>query len=194
MPWSAIGRRRVTPTLLLMDREFFNAGAVGAAMDAGVPFLVPARKDPPVKRAMDRCRGLTHLAEPYRLGDRVVTLVVVDRESIGRGTGHWAFATDLPGERWRDLSLLYAERWGIESGYRVKKSFRARTCALSYPVRLALFLASVLADTLWTLERDGAGIAWHGRAPAHLLRFALALHVLAACAPEFLEAILAAGA
>jgi len=95
----AAASRWVAPTLLLTDREFFSAGAVGAAMDAGVPFLVPARRDAPVKRAMDRCRGLTHLAEPYPMGDRVVNLVVVDREAIGRGTGHWAFATDLPGER-----------------------------------------------------------------------------------------------
>ena len=185
----AAARRWVTPTLLLMDREFFNGASVGAAMDAGVPFLVPARRDAPVKRAIARCRGLTHLAEPYRLGDRAVTLVVVDRESIGRGKGHWAFATDLPADRWRELSLLYAERWGIETGYREKKAFRARTCSLSYSVRLALFLASVLAATLWTLERERAGVAWNGRMPAHLLRFALALHVLAVYAPELLEEI-----
>jgi len=42
---------------LLLDREFFNGASVGAAMDAGVPFLVPARRDAPVKRAIARCRG-----------------------------------------------------------------------------------------------------------------------------------------
>jgi len=37
-------------------------------------------------------------------------------------------------------------------------------------------------------------VAWHGRMPAHLVRFALGLHVLAACEPELLEAVLAAAA
>lgn len=187
----AAAQRWVRVGLLLMDREFFNAESVRAAIDAGVPFLVPARKDPPVKGAIERCRGLTHLVEPYPMGDRVVNLVVVDREAIGRGEGHWTFATDLPADRWRELSRLYADRWGIETGYREKKAFRARTCSLSYGVRLALFLTSVLATSVWTMERERGPVAWRDRTPAHLVRFALALHVLVTFEPRLLEEALA---
>lgn len=185
-------KRWVDVELILMDREFFNAESVGAAMSAGVHFLMLARRNARVKRAIARCRGLTHTVEPYDMGGHVVNLVVVDRECIGRGRGYWTFATDLPAESWRELSLLYASRWGIETGYRDKKGFRARTCSLSYNVRLLLFLISVLASSIWTLERDGRAVAWRETMPAHLVRFALMLCVLAHYEPELLRGVLAA--
>lgn len=140
---------------------------------------------------IEKCKGLTHVVEKYEIGGRVVNLVVVDREYIGKGKGYWAFATDLPEECWRELSLLYSRRWGIESGYRDKKSFRARTCSLSYQVRLLLFLASVLAATIWTLERDCGPVSWLDSMQAHLVRFVLMLFVLARYEPELLELVLA---
>ena len=134
--------------LLLMDREFLNEESVGAAIDAGVHFLIPAKDTGRVKMAKERCRGFTHLVEPYKMGDYTVNLVVVDTECIGEEEGHIAFVTDLPGEMWRELALIYSKRWGIETGYGEKEGFRARTCSLSYPVRLFLFLVSVLAATI----------------------------------------------
>ena len=187
----ASATRWVDVDLLLMDREFFNVESVGACLDAGVHFLTPATKNARVKRAIERCKGLSHVVEKYEMGGRIVNLVVVDRECIGKGKGYWAFATDLPEERWRELSLLYSQRWGIESGYRDKKSFRARTCSLSYQVRLFLFLVSVLAATIWTLERDDGPVSWLDRMPAHLVRFVLMLFVLARYEPDLLELVLA---
>ena len=171
----ASAKRHVKASLLLMDREFFQEEPVGAAMDAGIHFLVPAKKVARVRAAMARCRGLTHLVEPYDMGKRRVNLFVVDRESIGRGEGRWAFITDLPEERWRELSNLYAMRWGIETGYRDKKAFRGRTCSLSYNVRLVLFLISVLAAGVWTLERQDAPVSWLDEMRAHLVRFMVEL-------------------
>jgi hypothetical protein len=171
----ASAKRHAKAWLLLMDREFFSEEAVGAAMDAGIHFLVPAKKVARVREAMARCRGLKYLVEPYDMGKRRVNLFVVDRESIGRGKGRWAFITDLPEERWRELSNLYAMRWGIESGYRDKKAFRGRTCSLSYNVRLALFLISVLAAGVWTLERKDVPVSWLGEMPAHLMRLMVEL-------------------
>jgi len=165
----ASAKRHVMPWLLLMDSEFFSEEAVGAAMDAGIHFLVPAKKVARVQAAMARCRGFTHLVEPYPMGKRHVNLFVVDREYIGRGKGRWAFITDLPEERWWELSALYSQRWGIESSYRDKKAFRERMCSLSYNVRLVLFLMSVLAAGMWMLERMDAPVSWLGEMRAHLV-------------------------
>jgi hypothetical protein len=190
----ASAKRLVKPWLLLMDREFFSEEAVGAAMDAGIHFLMPAKKVARVRAAMDRCRGLTHLVEPFDMGARRVNLFVVDRETIGRGKGRWAFITDLPEERWRELSDLYAMRWGIETGYRDKKAFRGRTCSLSYNVRLVLFLVSVLAAGVWTLERQDAPVSWLDETRAHLVRFMVELRAYVWFEPGLLEWALAAWA
>ena len=100
----------------------------------------------------------------------------------------------MPGEKWRELSELCSRRWGIESGYRDKKAFRGRTCSLSYNVRLALFLISVLAAGVWTLEREDDPVSWLDAMPAHLVRFMLTLCALIWFEPELLEWALAAWA
>jgi len=187
----ASAKRLLKPWLLLMDREFFSEEAVGAAMDAGIHFLVPAKKVARVREAMARCRGLKYLVEPYDMGKRRVNLFVVDRETIGRGKGRWAFITDLPEERWLELSNLYAMRWGIETGYRDKKAFRGRTCSLSYNVRLVLFLISVLAAGVWTLERQDAPVSWLDEMRAHLVRFMVELRAYVWFEPGLLKWALA---
>ena len=52
----------------------------------------------------------------------------------------------------RKIFGQYGKRWGIETGYRVKKeTFRARTTSKNYSIRLFYFLFSVLLYNLWIL-------------------------------------------
>jgi len=90
-------KRHVKAEMLLMDREFFNEESVGAAMDAHVHFLVPAKKNAKVRSAMARCRGLKYWMEPYDLGERRMNLIVVDRETIGWGRGDGPSSQTCPG-------------------------------------------------------------------------------------------------
>jgi len=50
---------------------------------------------------------------------------------------------------------VYRGRWGIETGYRVKKGFLARTAVRSIGVRLFLFLVSMLLQNAWELLGRG---------------------------------------
>ncbi len=47
------------------------------------------------------------------------------------------------------VAKTYPERWGIETGYRVKKEFRAKTCSTSFTVRLFFILMSVVLYNFW---------------------------------------------
>ncbi len=47
------------------------------------------------------------------------------------------------------VAKTYPERWGIETGYRVKKEFRAKTCSRSFVVRLFFILISVILYNFW---------------------------------------------
>jgi putative transposase len=50
------------------------------------------------------------------------------------------------------IFMKYSKRWGIETGYRVKKhSFRSKTTSKNYHIRLFYFLFSVLLYNLWIL-------------------------------------------
>ena len=68
-----------------------------------------------------------------------------------------AFATNIDfNENDVNLSdrifMMYGQRWGIETGYRVKKhSFRSKTTSKNYFIRLFYFLFSVLLYNLWIL-------------------------------------------
>ncbi len=46
---------------------------------------------------------------------------------------------------------LYSKRWGIETGYRMKKELRARTTSKNYMIRLFYFLFSTLLYNIWIL-------------------------------------------
>ena len=49
------------------------------------------------------------------------------------------------------LSEEYRLRWGIETGYRVKKDFKAKTGVLDYNARFFLMVLSVILYNQWVL-------------------------------------------
>ena len=62
-----------------------------------------------------------------------------------------AFATNKPTDpKW--TLQMYKWRWGIETGYRVKKDFRAKTTSTSHIVRVIYFLLSVILYNLWVMS------------------------------------------
>jgi len=80
---------------------------------------------------------------------QAVAFLVDDEEGIKR-----AFITNfhIPEQLAHYLYTWYSKRWGIETGYRVKKySFRSKTTSKNYFIRLFYFLFSVLLYNLWIL-------------------------------------------
>jgi IS4 transposase len=49
------------------------------------------------------------------------------------------------------LGETYRKRWGIETGYRVKKDFRAKTCSVSPSIRFVFLFLSIILYNVWTL-------------------------------------------
>ena len=54
------------------------------------------------------------------------------------------------------MAESYRKRWRIETGYRVKKKVRGKTCSRSYAVRLFLQLLSMVLYNLWQLYNSMA--------------------------------------
>ena len=72
-----------------------------------------------------------------------------------KGSGYHYFATSREVRYLRYWAGVYMARWGIDTGYRVKKGFLVRTAVRDLHVRL--FLLSVLLHDVWELLGRGDG-------------------------------------
>ncbi len=145
-------REKVKIDCLLLDREFFAIDAINLLLAERVNFIMPAIRNEKIQRTIDWNRGKFPLVMEYELGKgertaRFNLAIFQDKEEP------YVFATNLKSHYKLILGIpgIYRKRWGIETGYRVKKDFRARTCAMSYVVRLFYFLLSVCLYNIWVL-------------------------------------------
>ena len=83
-------------------------------------------------------------------------VIVNDKENIKR-----VFATNLKvtEDNAKILFKEYGKRWGIETSYRVKGDFKARTTSKKYVVRLFYFMFSSCLYNLWILANIIVGLA-----------------------------------
>ncbi len=134
------------------DRGFFSIQCINTLDQCGY-YLMPAVRDPKIKRMLE-----THSAPDvidYTMGRKrpsspnahfKLAICEEDGEKYG-------FATNLnvKPQHANNLFLLYDKRWGIETSYRVKQDFKARTTSKRYVVRLFYFLFSACLYNLWVL-------------------------------------------
>ncbi len=163
------GKRQFRPRLLLLDRGFFTAQVINRLNRLRAKFIIPATQYDTVKEAVLRySRGLGDQVSTFTLGKReaaaVFTLAIypkpIDVEEAKRrrmetADRYLAFATNLPVSEVRELLATipreYRKRWGIETGYRVQKTVRARTTSRCYVVRLVYQMLAVVLYNLWQL-------------------------------------------
>jgi len=157
-------RKKVHIGTVYLDRGFFSVKVINLLKKLGVKFLMPAVKNPKVKRLINE-HGAPTILE-YRMIGAYFKLVIVNAEKNVKRV----FATNLDvneGNAWR-LSDLYGKRWGIETSYRVKNLFRAKTTSKRYVIRLFYFSFSVCLYNLWILANIFVGIIY-SQAPEKLL-------------------------
>ncbi|KXA94749.1 hypothetical protein AKJ65_03535 [candidate division MSBL1 archaeon SCGC-AAA259E19] len=136
---------------LYVDRAFFTVDCIRVLKQKEIKFLMPATKNGRVKKEAEKdCPRI----EEFKYGvnrKNPVTFnlaVVEDDEGIVR-----TFATNhnVEKEELERLFDMYSFRWGIETSYRVKHMFRAKTRTKKYEPRIFLFLFSVCLYNLWVL-------------------------------------------
>ncbi|KXA90771.1 hypothetical protein AKJ57_03765 [candidate division MSBL1 archaeon SCGC-AAA259A05] len=134
-----------------MDREFFTVDCIKAIKKRKVKFLMPVTKNDRVKKEMEEGHRRVvdfeygvHREDPvnFNLG-----IVENDKEEVK------TFATnhDVEKDELEKLFDMYSLRWGVETSYRVKHQFRAKTRTKYYEPRIFLFLFSVCLYNLWVL-------------------------------------------
>jgi len=149
-------RKKVRIGTVYVDRGFFSVQVISLLKILGVKFLMPAIKNVKIKQLAETHGAPTVLE--YRMVGSYFKLVIVkggeDYKSV--------FATNLDVDERNAQGLfnLYRKRWGIETSYRVKHTFRAKTTSKRYVARLFYFSFSVCLYNLWVLANIFAGVVF----------------------------------
>lgn len=147
--------------LCLFDREFFSAENISNLNELNIPYLMPCRNTQgvveklryfatnPVEDVL--CSTLTgyNATASYNM-------VIAERKKSDSKKDeklpeniYIGFATNLP---WIDV-ITYAVRWGIESGYAMIESMRAKTRSRKPGARLFCFLYTLMMFNVWVMVK-----------------------------------------
>jgi putative transposase len=163
---------KVKVNRVYLDRGFYSLGVIEYFNRNGIKFLMPAVKSWRIKGMMEKHKA--PYVTDYRMTNQFTNaagwfrLVLVKGES-GRSNPNetYAFATNMETSANTAFLLLrhYDRRWGIETAFRVKEAFRARTTSKNYIIRLFYFMFSVTLYNLWILLNTLLSLVLFGKLP-----------------------------
>ncbi len=181
------GARRWCPIRrLFIDRAAFTVACLRKLDELKVPYVIPAQRNARVKRAIKEGRPFSKHAgkgvyvriSQFTLGGKntvTTTLVVLYRPPKEEGGEEdvFAYVTNIPvtTENAVELGEEYRKRWGVETGFRMKKKLRGKTNSPRYSVRLLFLLLSVLLYNLFILLNAILGFGEDGK------RYRMTLHM-----------------
>jgi len=152
-------RRRVKIRLVVLDRGFFNKGTLKLLNGFRIKYIMPCTKYSDIKEVLEVI-PTPYILNDCKMGDEVpYNMAIIKRITKRKGIEEkHAFATNIPldeNDMEREATRIaeeYRARWGIETGYRVKKhSFLPKTTSKDYRIRLFYFLFSILLYNMWIL-------------------------------------------
>lgn len=133
---------------ILMDRGFESIEVYKSLNKMKKKWITPVKKSAKIMRIMDECAKAGVWETIYRLqcnkeyiDVRLLIYPTKDGDLVG-------FFTNMDVDpEW--VAMAYPDRWGIETGYRVKKEFRGKTCSRNFTVRLFFLMLSILLYNFW---------------------------------------------
>lgn len=160
---------KLTPTLLLLDREFYNTHVMRYLTRVRIRFVIPAKKSGNKKTGEKEATG-THafeskpegwytyvLNKKYRRGRRRALRVwigVVHRRLPSKDGGwkrevHLYAVWGVTNRSLRWVREVYRKRFGIETTYRQANEGKVKTSTKQPCLRLLFFFVSLLLRQLW---------------------------------------------
>ena len=153
---------------IFADREFFNLAVISTCSELGVEFIMAAKADKRINKLLKRHKeeqGFEAAVFKYRFLDErspdFYLVAIPNREYDPRKRAgpknkeFLLFATsiafDSPEEFVKRVPQSYRARWKIETGYRVKKEFKIRTCTRSYVARVLFFVVQCIMHNFLNL-------------------------------------------
>ncbi len=147
--------------LCLFDREFFSAENISNLNKLNIPYLMPCRNTHGVVEKLRYfatnptenvlCNTLTGYNATASYNMVIAKRKRYDSKKDEKlpEVQYIGFATNLP---WIDV-IAYAVRWGIESGYAMIESMRAKTRSREPGARLFCFLYTLMMFNVWVMVK-----------------------------------------
>ncbi len=141
---------------VLLDRGFFSVEVIKVLLALNLKFIMPATKNDKIKLVIkDNLNKKAYFLKDFPMGLKknqvTFNLAVKYHEEDKK---YHPFATNFEIKDKEDvycIAELYRKRWGIETGYRVKKDFMAKTTSQRYTIRMVYFMISVILYNFWLL-------------------------------------------
>lgn len=140
---------------VMLDRGFYDVSVVKMLKEYCTNYLMPAPRTRGVKNAIRELEKKGEYVMEYMMISTTrktalcILFIVWDDEKE-----RWLpFITSIPVDETNRETLAedYRLRWGIETSYRMKNQFKAKTCSRCYPVRYVLYMLSICMYNLWVL-------------------------------------------
>ncbi len=155
---------------LFMDREFFNFDTISTLHSSNQNYIIAAKSNKKINEILLKHKkkfGQTSTIFDYQFekGGPIFNIVAIvnpkynsdAKEDKGNREYH-LFATNLPINMASDIIKKipeeYRKRWNIESGYKLKNTFKIRTCTKSSVVRTLFFLIQCILYNIESLLKQ----------------------------------------
>ena len=147
---------------LYFDRAFPGTRVIKVVERFGIDWIAALTKNEKVKAAIKDAHINGDFVREYQMGTKndnvTFNLVILKSKKYSDHKAkvtekYNAFATNIPVEEGEAERVIesYRKRWGIETGYRVKREFRIKTSTRVYSMKILYFFLSVVMYNLWVL-------------------------------------------
>ena len=159
---------------LFMDREFFHIEPISVAHELNIDFVIAAKSNAKINRILQDHKnefGRTSTIFEYQFNKggptfNIVAMVNPEYDPMkitDKGNREfYLFATNLKfGSIHEFIAIVpeeYKKRWNIETGYRVKNTFKIRTCSKSPVVRTLYFVLRCMLYNILNMLKSGLDI------------------------------------
>lgn len=131
----------VTIDLILLDRGFYAIECIRTLKQSNAKFIMPVPRNASIKKQIkDHSFELpTVIQNTVGTGKNFETynLAMFRGKTKGKRIAPvFCFATNFIGKTVEQITELYCKRWSIETGYKSKKKFRARTSTTNNIIRM----------------------------------------------------------
>ena len=154
-----IARKHAQIAIILLDRAFYGLACIRTLKLLRVKFVMAVPKDKAVKQAIrENANKLPTVVQHCISGEETFNLCMIHGEAKDPDKPRpvYCFATNIITDNAEHIAELYRKRWSIETGYKTKKQFRAKTSTANNTVRELYFFMECLLYNAWYNVRNAA--------------------------------------